>query len=689
MYPRRSRRLIAAVVCACSVAAAQTIQWEQVGSPPGGVITRVVYDSPNDAILAIGAWPNSYNNRLTAGAIYRSADHGVSWTVVSGDIRTANPNYCRVRDLALLPGGVMLAAVEGNGVFRSTNSGLNWAASSTGLPSPTVHALGIDPNGAIYAGTQSAGIFVSTNGGLSWTAANVGYGNQRVQGFAFGPGYALVGTVGGGVYKRGGAGAWAQANTGLTTMNITKLLRLSDGRLLAGTGVGAFVSTNDAANWSPLAGPFAGDTVGALSEIGGSLLIGGDLGLFVSIDGGANWSPLNSGLDGARVNDVCADAGGRWHLASGGRGMFVSSDHANWSDANAGISAHTIHRLIVTRSGVIVAGLFGDGIVRSVDGGATWQRSSLTGRVMFALAESPWGDLFAGNYTIHESVSDGHAWRSRDQGATWEMIDTGIPMAAMISGFAFGTTGQVWLSCAWNPGGIFASTNSGDSWTRLGPPQNIPAYCVARSGVGDFYFGSEGRSVWRLPAGGATWLDLGMSQSQQFSIACAASGTVYVGHDRNLVGVYRSTDGGQSFQPAAGFPGQEGYSIVALPNDEVFVATLLQGVRHSVDGGQTWPQSNGGLPGTMSFCLALGPDGRLYSGQPGLGVWRTTTAVNCAPLGDLNLDQRVDLSDLAALLAHFGVSSGAAFADGDLTADGIVDLNDLARLLAAFGTQCP
>jgi len=58
----------------------------------------------------------------------------------------------------------------------------------------------------------------------------------------------------------------------------------------------------------------------------------------------------------------------------------------------------------------------------------------------------------------------------------------------------------------------------------------------------------------------------------------------------------------------------------------------------------------------------------------------------------------VDLGDLSVLLANFGTTSGAAFADGDIdpplnldtlaVGDGDVDLADLSRLLAAFGTDC-
>lgn len=56
--------------------------------------------------------------------------------------------------------------------------------------------------------------------------------------------------------------------------------------------------------------------------------------------------------------------------------------------------------------------------------------------------------------------------------------------------------------------------------------------------------------------------------------------------------------------------------------------------------------------------------------------------------GDLNGDNHVDLSDLAALLANYGLASGATYSQGDLNGDGKVDLSDLAALLAVFGNNC-
>ncbi len=56
--------------------------------------------------------------------------------------------------------------------------------------------------------------------------------------------------------------------------------------------------------------------------------------------------------------------------------------------------------------------------------------------------------------------------------------------------------------------------------------------------------------------------------------------------------------------------------------------------------------------------------------------------------GDLDGDNQIALSDLAALLTNFGTPSGAGLQDGDLDGDGDVDLTDLAELLGLFGSIC-
>ncbi len=105
-------------------------------------------------------------------------------------------------------------------------------------------------------------------------------------------------------------------------------------------------------------------------------------------------------------------------------------------------------------------------------------------------------------------------------------------------------------------------------------------------------------------------------------------------------------------------------------------------------GGQMW--TAGGdfeLSGTIgqpdaSTIVMTGGDFELVG-----GFW-AGAAEEPFCFGDLDGDGDVDLTDLAQLLAHYGMTEGAAYEDGDLDGDGDVDLSDLAALLAVYGTSC-
>ena len=62
--------------------------------------------------------------------------------------------------------------------------------------------------------------------------------------------------------------------------------------------------------------------------------------------------------------------------------------------------------------------------------------------------------------------------------------------------------------------------------------------------------------------------------------------------------------------------------------------------------------------------------------------------VRLPPPADVNLDGRVDTSDVMRLLNNFGRIGDALPGHGDLDEDGDVDLSDLTELLAAFGDTC-
>jgi len=87
------------------------------------------------------------------------------------------------------------------------------------------------------------------------------------------------------------------------------------------------------------------------------------------------------------------------------------------------------------------------------------------------------------------------------------------------------------------------------------------------------------------------------------------------------------------------------------------------------------------LDNSLSYILA--------AGYPATNDLTRIDSYTWDGLGDINLDGRVDLADLAQLLAHYGATGGVDYYDGDLDQDGDVDLTDLATLLSVYATGCP
>jgi uncharacterized protein (TIGR03437 family) len=112
------------------------------------------------------------------------------------------------------------------GVYRSTNSGANFAPVNSGLPDSgavLVLSIAIDPrNGAIYIATSS-GVFKSVDAGAGWSAANAGLEDAFTQEILIDPHNAntlYAATSGAGVFKSVDGGAnWAPTGTNVAVIS--------------------------------------------------------------------------------------------------------------------------------------------------------------------------------------------------------------------------------------------------------------------------------------------------------------------------------------------------------------------------------------------------------------------------------------------------------------------------------------
>jgi len=219
------------------------------------LLTALAIDPATPSVLYVAA---QYHDDSSCGGVFKSMDAGVTWARADAGL----PPPTSVPALAIDPvmprtlyagTGGGFPAIDGHGVFKSTDAGVTWAAANTGLPPSTcVSAVAIDPlvPGTLYAATGGPwcgvgnGIFKSTDAGSTWITTTLT--NARVSAVAIDPvtpSTLYASTYGDGVFKSTNAGTtWGAVSAGLTNtlvaaLAIDPLIPIS---LYAGTSTGVF-----------------------------------------------------------------------------------------------------------------------------------------------------------------------------------------------------------------------------------------------------------------------------------------------------------------------------------------------------------------------------------------------------------------------------------------------------------------
>ena len=342
-------------------------------------------------------------------------------------------------------------------------------------------------------------------------------------------------------------------------------------------------------------GPFRGGRSNAVAGIEGQPntyyfgSVGG--GVWKSTNGGETWNPV---FDSQPIGSIGALAVAPSnaeviYVGSGeadfrsdltyGNGVYKSTDGGkSWSNIGLRDSRH-IARVLVDPENpntVLVAALgeaYGPsaerGVYRSTDGGATWQRvlykDDQTGAIDLSADPDNAHTIYAA--LVHDqrppwssyppTTTGGAIYKSTDDGATWTQI-TGGGLPAGDWGriglaVAGGTHGQrVYALIDTKGGGLFRSDDAGQTWTLLGNDPRIGRL---------WYFG-------------------------EVVVDPKDPNTVYIPN----VSIYRSRDGGKTFEALKGAPGGDDYHSLWIDpaNPQRMMFGSDQGVGISVDGGQTW-----------------------------------------------------------------------------------------------------
>jgi|GEM_PF-2408535 len=251
-----------------------------------------------------------YAITLTKGLFKGSGDG--SWSPLSN-----SPQYNGVLVAVdpVLPS--VLYAGTNNGVYKSTNAGVNWSPSNSGLSTTNISCLAIDaanPN-VVYVGTTS-GLFKSINGGTNWNPANTGLpNNSYIRSLAVDPisdniVYASVNTFD--LYKSSDGGAtWNAMTYSKLYVVITIVIDpTSTDTLYIGGHGGMEKSVDGGVSWSKITTGLTDDYMDSLvidPMVPSTLYVGTYGGVFKSTNGGATWTAMSAGLANLQVNGLALD----------------------------------------------------------------------------------------------------------------------------------------------------------------------------------------------------------------------------------------------------------------------------------------------------------------------------------------------------------------------------------------------
>jgi photosystem II stability/assembly factor-like uncharacterized protein len=229
----------------------------------------------------------------------------------------------------------------------------------------------------------------------------------------------------------------------------------------------------------------------------------------------------------------------------------------------------------------------------------------------------------------------GGLYRSADGGDTWQPSTRGLTdleVSQIVFSPTFAQDQTIFLTADYR--GLFRSTDGGDTWLPLADtyatdPSNVQVSSLAVSPA----FASDRlvlittNHLLYSGDGGNTWVDTGLPPGQVVFSPNFAEDKLILSD-----GHWRSTDGGQTWQPAAAGiePNQGTQSLFFSPNfaaDQTVYLVLYQQydqplqLQRSIDAGRTWQSLLGGLPADFRLAAAtILPNGDLYltggEGQP-------------------------------------------------------------------------
>jgi hypothetical protein len=575
-----------------------------LGLPPGGDFTGLaVVPNRTEILYALAAYQR----------IFRTNDGASTWTECAPYI----PNVFTVAPAADPPGDVYIGSE--NGVLASHDGCASWVGTGLSLETRVLHIL---EDGHVLAGTEQG---LRLYDGVSWSSLAStleGYYVMDISASADGD-TLFAGAWGNGMARSSdGGSSWESCNSGLMSLDVHHVAAAPSApqRVYAYTEAGLERSTNGGDTWSRVQSD--GGWALAVDPVDDDFVVIYQWNhLRASRDGGVTFGGgdrRSANMSMASVEDLLFGPSEEGLLyAATGRGVFRLDDMAtwNWTETDVGLSAWSIWDLAAAPETGALYLATPTGVLRSMDGGASWS---------IEIEGFPTGLYTAASYTVAVDVDASDpdlvaaggqfVMLSADGGSTFSVaLDPGEEdywwvETVEVSG------ARLYVG---TPTRFHYSPDSGVSWFPhlIGGAQRevfdlliyeeSPPLVLAATDTGVFSTTDHGESFETLSDG--------LSSLEVYALARLAGGRLFAATPD---GVFSAAAPGETWDRRS--PAECGADDVMVHDGAVFAA-CSEGVYRSDDEGLTWSELPG-LGGMWPFCMTVDGEGRLLVGTWGYGL---------------------------------------------------------------------
>jgi len=271
-----------------------------------------------------------------------------------------------------------------NGIYYTSNSGVNWTQSN--ITTGNFNSIALSSNGinGVAVSNSNAGIYYTNNSGATWTQSNITTGNfNSVALSSNGINGVAVSNSNAGIYYTNNSGAtWTQSN--ITTGDFSSVAVSSDGTngvAVSNSNAGIYYTSNSGATWTQSNITTGNFNSVALSSDGtkGTAVSNSNAGIYYTSNSGATWTQSNITTGNFNSVAVSSDGTKGTAVSNSNTGIYYTSNSgATWTQSN--ITTGDFSSVAVSSNGTngVAVSYSNAGIYYTSNSGATWTQSNIT-----------------------------------------------------------------------------------------------------------------------------------------------------------------------------------------------------------------------------------------------------------------------------------------------------------------------